>query len=437
MNKTRYWIVVLVIAFTAYLPIVGHEKMAGATSTPAAVTPQLVASVNIYSAKLVSQNGNTFTVNFDIYNRIGSQSGIKYAAALVDKSGATVDENVYSDVVVLGQDQTVHKTITYTPATSLAAGKYKLWIISENESGLSLGLNTVGDVTIVSNPGTPNIQILTDTCSLTVGKNTKTKYTLDQGVDIGNTESLTASCSVFSTFKGTNSFTPAFETRARNIFGPKVADAGGATSSISIKQGTSTISLVLPKALNPQAYDVLLTLAANAGAVTSNTVDFHYVIRGISGTVQNAVFDKASYVAGDTANLKILISDPADTFSGSRAGSSTPIVNKIVNVTITAKDGTACGSISQSLYSKDGDLLNLKIPITADCSNPSANVTFSAAPVGGTQQVLDSKTFTTPPEVKNPSGYNNISTKNIIIIIICLILLAIIVSIYEKFHKKA
>ena len=244
---------------------------------------------------------------------------------------------------------------------------------------------------------------------------------------------MTATCSAFSTFKSVNQFTPSYETRIRNIFGDKVDQVGGTSDPVSLMQGTSTFSLVLPKALKAQAYDVSVALVGTDES-TSNTVNIHYVMRGASGTVQNAVFDKVNYINGDVAVLKILISDPADTFFGSRVGTGTILQNKTVIINITEKDGTACGSSTRELGSKE-DYLTLNIPIIANCTNPSADVTFAAVSRDGVQQVLDSKTFTTPNVSVTESAVSP-STTSIIIIILCLILAAIIIFIYEKLHKK-
>ena len=445
MRKSYIGFVAVIVGIIAFVPTFGSAQTSTPTQTTAsqqtndvgpASTMQVVATVNIYNAKIVSQTGNTFSISFDFNNRIGVQSGIKYSASLADSSGATVDEKVYNEVIVLGENQTIHKTIEYTPSTALSAGKYEIWLRSQNENGLPLASASLGEVTLTAIQGVSTVEILPSTCYLTVNAD-KTKYILNQGVDIANTEILTVSCSVFSTFKGTASFNPIFETRARNIFGNKVDQTGGATGSISIKQGTSTISLALPKALSPQAYDVLLTLVSSDGSNKSNTIVSHYVLRGVSGTIQNNVFDKTSYKAGDTANLKVLISEPADNFFNSRAKTDTVLTNKTIKVVITDIAGIVCGSTTKSMTANDSNYLTVAIPITIDCVNPSANITFSAASSNGTQQVLDSKNFTTPPEPPQPSTNTSDSlTYIIIIIIICLLILAIIIKKYEKNLKK-
>ncbi len=451
INKSYISFVTMFVVFVFFVPILGMAQTAGGGATQQTggsgttsssiinssvlANSDLVATVNIYRAKLISQNDNTFNVSFDLSNRIGVQTGIKYSIYLSDSSGNTVDEKVYDDVVSIGENQRITKTAEYTPSFAVPTGKYTLMIRSESSGGLPLAIGTFGLVNITSNVSASSITILPDTCYLTIGTNTKTKYTLRQGVDIGDTESLTATCSVSSILKLTTSFTPLFETRVRDIFGVKADQTGGATSSISIKHGTSTISLVLPKALKPQAYDVLFNLTYNDGSVTSNTINFHYVLNGSSGTVQNVIFDKLSYVAGDTANLKILISDAADTFSGSRTG-GTSISNKIVNISLISKDVVTCGSISKSLSANDSEYLTLSIPISVDCFNPTASVTFSTTGTDGTQQVLDSKTFTTPLQTQTPPLANS-SMPTTVIVLISLILIAVIIFIYEKFHKKA
>lgn len=61
------------------------------------------------------------------------------------------------------------------------------------------------------------------------------------------------------------------------------------------------ISFILPKALEPQAYDVKVALKSSEN--TSNPIIIHYVLQGISATIQNLSLDKDFYNKGDTATL--------------------------------------------------------------------------------------------------------------------------------------
>src|SRR3989338_7530408 len=55
--------------------------------------PVVVATVNIYDAEIVSQQGNIFSLSFDLSNREGAQPAVRYAVQLIDQKQVVADES--------------------------------------------------------------------------------------------------------------------------------------------------------------------------------------------------------------------------------------------------------------------------------------------------------------------------------------------------------
>ncbi len=450
IKNTALGLFLFLFSIIVLSPFLTFAQTSPASTTPESkITAVTVATVNIYDAKIISQSGNTFAISFDISNRVGVQSGIKYSVTLVKpKTGDVADEHVYSEVLALGENQTITKTITYTAPASVSSGTYQLWLRSNNDRGLPLALANLGNITITSS-NTPKVDILGDTCYLTVdGEKSVKKYTLRQGVDIANTESLTATCKVFSTMPISKTtpkifpfFTPTFETHFRTLYGDIVPQTGGATTSIAISAGTSTISVSLPKAFKPQAYDVLFSLVPNSSAKAtvseSNKVNFHYVLRGLSGTVQNTVFDKLSYKKGDIAQLQIFTSESADSFERSRAGSGTKSEKQKLDVTVTDTVGIICGSYSNKETRLDPRGNNIAITMLEDCNGPIAKVTLGAAVDDNSDlQTLDSKSFENPLPLPLAPTPVNIINKYTVIFLVAGLFIVLIVLLKKRFYEN-
>jgi hypothetical protein len=120
------------------------------TAAPKEGEVTVIATVNIYNAKIVSQSGRTLTIAFDLSNREGIQSGVRYSAYLaqsVPTGGMIVDKKVYDEVLTLGAGATIHKEITYT-VPDYISGTYDLWIESESTNGLPLASMILGKATL-------------------------------------------------------------------------------------------------------------------------------------------------------------------------------------------------------------------------------------------------------------------------------------------------
>jgi len=345
-----------------------------------------LATVNFEDAKIISQNGSTINIEFEISNRENIQPGIKYAVTLEKKNAdntiSTIDEKVYDESLTLQPGEKSSRTIDYS-APSYLSGTYTLKLISKNEKALPLALMTIGEVTF--NGSNQLIQIDPASCFLKVeNEQVDNKYTLSQGVDISVSENLIGTCDVTSSFKVSTNATPIFTTLYRDLFGREVSKTQQAVIVFNAGE-KKTLNFKIPTEKNPQAYDAVLSFQDAQGNVISNQVKFHYVIQGESATLQNIRMDKDFYQAGDTANVKFFWSPSADNFPNSRNQGTKSEKNEL-EVKITS-NGNNCSDPMKKEIGRDqgGLIIEFNIPIKKECVNPQ----FSASIIDGTGKTLD------------------------------------------------
>jgi len=343
-----------------------------ATATPAKIIR--LATVNIYDARIVQQKDSTFDLGFTLNNREGFQSGVKYSVQLMTRAKEgyiVVDEQVYPETLTLPEFSNTPVFPRYI-APKAIDGTYTLFVVSRNDKGLPLGRASFGEVNLVAS--TKGIQIVPETCSLqVVGEKGNPTYTLRQGVDIAESETLRLTCDAKNTASEAEEADPVFSTHFRTVYGEVVPDGDVENNSLSFPANATTpFSVLLPKAEKPQAYDVVVTLKSEGGL--SNGVIVHYVLRGESATVQTVTLDKQSYRSGDTAFLTFFWSAAADNFPSARA-SSTNIGTNNLTYLATLVDGTgvACAEPLREALSIDSRVVTA-FQVTKDCVNPKTEI---------------------------------------------------------------
>ena len=336
-------------------------------------TAIIVVDTSIQNAKIVSKDNNVFNLSFSITNRKGNQAGLIYGVKLLketSKGQFIADEYMYDEVISLNENTTVNKNITYTAPNNLN-GEYILLLTLKNQSGISVSYNNLGKITLVSS--LKSIEILEDTCFLTVANEKPVvKYNFSQGVDISPKETLKMNCSVINRSNQAIKAIPIYETHYRSPSGKIVEQTGGDISSVSFKAGEKkVVTLSLPKAKDPQAYDVKIYFKVDE--VNSNSIFIHYVLRGPSATINNLALDKKSYKKGETANLSFFWSPSADNFPGSRLG-VTKMSNLKVNITMTGDEAKACINPINQVLTKS--LTNYSASIIQNCKNATVNISI-------------------------------------------------------------
>jgi len=163
-SKNKLALKAIVFSLIFFLPV--FQSQAEEKKTQEAI---ILADVGIYNAKINSQDKNQLTISFRLDNGKQAQPDIIYAVSLKQKNaqgGSTVvDEKVYSEIINLAENQSIEKVISYT-APDYLAGNFEVWVISENSSGLPLGMAKAGEIKLSGTNQFINIQ--PETCFLTI-----------------------------------------------------------------------------------------------------------------------------------------------------------------------------------------------------------------------------------------------------------------------------
>lgn len=291
--------------FTLFIPAFpthAEDSVSAPFSFSQPTQATVIATTSIYDAKIISQNKSNLSLSFVLGNREGEQPSVIYAVALTSKDGKTADLKVYDDPVSLSSNIMIQKNIEYQ-APGYLSGSYQVMIVAKNPDGLILAMNRVGEITV---SGTGEY-VDASGCYLRVNGEDK-RYTLLHGVDVENNESLIAHCTLKNSFKRSITATPAMETRFRSAFGKKIDFRK--MDPITLEPGQSIEKdFTITKPNDPQSYDALLSFYDQNDNIISNVTDFHYVLRGLSATVQNVILDKDYYQKGDNANLSFIWTD--------------------------------------------------------------------------------------------------------------------------------
>jgi hypothetical protein len=222
---------------------------------------------------------------------------------------------------------------------------------------------------------------------------------------------------------------PAFVTRSRSNFGDIVAAQGGDTNSVAFAPHEKKVVVTtLPKAHDPQAYNVALTYG------TSNVISYHYVIQGGSGTIQNILLDKDTYAKGETAHLSFMWSPSADGFPGSRQGTSTKLVAPSFTIVLTDEFKHACAAPFTKTLDRSDRLVSADIALSSSCVHPEANVTLTDA-IAGTLSKLSFDTATTTPVVIPQT--NTMTPRTALIALLALLLVALPLMLYLKKNRRS
>lgn len=201
-------------------------------STKGAQKAVLVATVNIQDAKIVSQKDSTLAIAFNLTNRTGIQTGVKYSVELLSKQGKgyiVVDRKIYDETLTLLENTNLLKEIEYT-APKTVDGTYIVNISSSTISGIPLAGMTLGNATFKGD--TTGIHILPESCVLKTINDAKLKRqeketTLAQTAIFMGAQSLKLDCSVESTIATPVTVTPYFQTTYRTPYGDQIKAIGG------------------------------------------------------------------------------------------------------------------------------------------------------------------------------------------------------------------
>lgn len=395
---------VVFFAILFSLPLFSLAQESAPTTDPVVVTTSenvseemvlvpgiVVAEINLSEPTIISQDSDNLILAFLLDNKSETpQFDIRYGIELIkelEEGGqAVADSFVPDEVVSVPALGTLTKVVTY-PLATVPAGDYSVWITARTTGGTMLGLGNAGSVSVTN--GAP-VEIMASSCVLSI-EGEEAAYNLVQGVDVSSAENLVLNCTLKNNTNRDLTVFPTFETFKRSVFGEKFEMDYPGFDPVNIKAASEqNLTLTLPKATTPQAYDVTVTLSED-GIDASNRLVVHYVLQGASATIQTLNFSQNSYGVGEEINLELLWTGSADAFADSRLGTSTDLEGEVVaSVSIVDGEGNVCSApFRQTL---DGSIVTLKTISNIECVSPVAFVSLIKA--DGT--TLDSRSIEVP-----------------------------------------
>lgn len=380
----------------------------------------VLAKVNVQDASIVSQEENTLVLSFNINNREGAQSGVKYGVRLVEKIGnqqKTIDEFVYPEILSIPTNSNIPKTIKYTAPASID-GTYYVYISARNYSGLPLGSIEVGKATFTKQLNT--VEILAESCSTEIVRaGSVIENNTNQNI-VSKEDKIILSCYIKNNLGDEVLTSPIFETRYRTLYGDEVPQLGGDISPVLLRPlEEKLVSLTLPKIVVPQSYITKIYFKTNG--VNSNHITMAYTVSGLSATIQNVSLDKNSYKANEEAKISF--------FWTSSATKREELTSITLEADIVNNNKRSC--IDNPLNTQLAGVGFIEIPVTISkaCDDPEVTIALLDA----TGKVLDQKALTFEANEET----NLFAGKTGIIAIIVILVLAIIgLAIYLKNMKK-
>ncbi|NTW14528.1 MAG: hypothetical protein HGA31_05890 [Candidatus Moranbacteria bacterium] len=335
----------------------------------------VVAETAVYGGKIVRQNAGKLTMEFTLRNGGSTvQPDIRYGVEVLDASTSSttpVDTQSFDETFSLKPGETVTKTVNYDIPESLQ-GVYRVQIVARTANGLLLGNTSIGTARFSGS----GVILDAGKCYLTVN-DAKTTYTLTQGVDIKEGETLSIHCPVRNP-GSEKTVAPGYTTYERSSLGAKIGTTN-AGQDLKIQRGDSDITLIVPTQTKPQAYETVLTMIENGKSVSAD-LSFHYVIQGKSATIQNIQTDKASYKSGETALVSLYLSGIAGSFDGSRTDAAT-LSNPTVSLVMRNGTGATCSAVVKKslaeLQNGKAATASIEVPVTVDCQDVVVSVTLA------------------------------------------------------------
>jgi hypothetical protein len=418
MRSTKnFFIIGLLIFSSLFVGKVSAEM----DKQEAETKPIVLAQINVQDIKIISQEENTLNISFNINNREGAQTGVKYGVRVttqVDNKQKIVDEYVYDEELSVGENITIEKNIVYTAPAGLE-GKYNIYVSVKNYSGLPLGSSKAGEVTFLAKP--KMVEIIEETCTSTISGEKKLTSSVSSIMTITKNDRITYSCVVKNNIKETIQVIPVFETHLISLYGEKAPEIPAGDTKIVLRPTEEKIiDFLIPQREIPQSY--ITKIFVKGENLISNSILASYTVSGLSATIQNVSLDKNSYKANEVAKMAF--------FWTSSATNREELTSISLKADIVNKNKRSC--IDNPINTQMAGVGFIEIPITINrsCDNPEVSIALLDA----TGKILDQKALIF--ETNEKFNLFNGSTGIIAISVIVLLIIASLIIYFKNLKKK-
>lgn len=414
----KFFILSLFLLFV----LTSHLVFAEVSNTPVTDEVFIPSSVTIENAKILSQEENSLNISFEIKNGEEIQPEVFYGVRLVketDWNQFLVDEKDFDKPLMLEKNSLNKINIQYIAPTNLK-GIHSIYVYTKNNKGFLFNLHKINNITL--SKSSENLEIITQSCYISASLDkTEIKYPLVQNIDVDKNEDLTIHCSVFNRTEKTLTVNPHFETRLQGSFDKLIETSGEKPMEITLApEELKIVSIVLPKALKPQAYNIELSLKNND--ISSNKAIIKYTIAGPSATIMNLSVNKNSFEKGNNI-IATLTWFNSSSLENKRIEINNESENLTYSLSVLNDKGKSCTDEKIGALSKENSKVDISFTIKSDCKNPKIITNI----MSGNGEILDTQEI-------NITSENKSINKNILYLI--LLILVIIFILYYLHGKK-
>lgn len=425
----------LIVGFS-FASAATNTKTTKATSTPVAKqNAMLVATVSVYSASTTMIDDSNYSVYFQIYNRVGTQSNIRYGLELTNTYDSKIyDSQLANESLTLRDSQTIEINMAYKVPNFIPNGNYKLTIVVKNQNGLPLAYVPAGFpekvITVNNKVSAPIIS----GCSLSVSSN-EGKFINTQNIGTNPEEPINAVCDVKNDSNlDYSNVKIKLITHKKNSFGD-IIDSKILDQNIDIKRkSVGPVNFSIPTAFMSQLYYLDLFLVDDKGDKLSSTLPIYYTVKGDSITLQNVVIKNVAVKKGDKTNIDVLWN-----YSGDHSPKSYTL-----NAISKSGSGAVCGTATKSILPADNiTKSSLQITNQIECKDPTITVSAldnkgntldsSEAKINNAKETINIDENTSISSLLNINGVNKYY---LIIFIVVLVLLGYGILMLKKEHKE-
>ncbi|MFZ5392504.1 MAG: hypothetical protein ACOZAR_04965 [Patescibacteria group bacterium] len=272
----------------------------------------------IYDVKVEDKNDNNLGVTFVLDNKAKAKLNLHYNLALVKADGSGPIVRYFSK-----NDKKIFSVSPYEKITEhldfdvpdFYQGSYRVVVRIGSVSGLSYVGISENEV-ILSGDGK---YIDLSECRVLVDTEKDKDYGLQLGLVLNRGERGYINCLAKNISDSDIQVKSSQDIFLRDEFSDlQDTITEDSVVAFSPRQEKNISFIILgTDGLSPQAYTNVLRLVSD-GRILSNDIYFHYIISGLSGSINKVVLDKDYYQMGDVALLELGITDRADIYNGSR-----------------------------------------------------------------------------------------------------------------------
>lgn len=446
------WMGVFVCCFFLGIPLVSAQEFPGGLTkeefqsavqdaTPDEIVPQefqYVTEVNNESATLL--DSGEVKIDFTLINRRSPFFGVNLSFSVFDAESKT---EIFTKPLEKSLSMATNETKTFSHTVKVDFFKndrekntYEIYLTGSLSSGSPLLSAPLGTLDVSSESA--SIPVLLKNCVFADmtkkdSEGVHPSYPPTAGVDVDPNEDLTFVCEYVGYRESIVSAQLAFYERTMES-GKITKEVFLEPKNIQIKTFGENEKFVLLNGVTnnidtPQAYDVKITLLNEKKEKVSNDIIAHFVVRGISATIQDMTLDAFSYKKGDKAKLHLTVTGPASNFPQARGER---IILPPVDVNITMKDqrGNICSQATDTLDIEKQIEKDLFLSLEQKCEYPIVSVQVLHEGKVLSERVMDTKGMAGEEESAETSF-----TKILVIAIMALIIFFLI-FLFVSFQKK-